>query len=232
MAYSYSTLDTASRRIRLIKLQPGDWDDDIRCDVFQASLDTQPQYTALSYAWGNQNISKPLLIYCNGISFAVSENLYVALRRLRCPDDPLVLWIDAICINQIDELERTHQVSMMRSIYMKSIETLIWLGDQKAHDDMGNLKRIDLFEPMVWYGNARDSKRLSRYDTGSHIDKLYLARKHDVYGAFCLISLLSQGVPIQDIAFLECDQTRDRVFAAMAMFMQLPWVSLSFCSSS
>ncbi|KAM6513796.1 hypothetical protein FALCPG4_015009 [Fusarium falciforme] len=38
------------------------------------------------------------------------------------------LWIDALCINQNDERERSQQVSMMDEIYSRASRVLIWLG--------------------------------------------------------------------------------------------------------
>lgn len=38
------------------------------------------------------------------------------------------LWIDSICIDQLDTPERSSQVALMRDIYSRSIRTLVWLG--------------------------------------------------------------------------------------------------------
>jgi hypothetical protein len=46
-----------------------------------------------------------------------------------------VLWIDAICINQADIVERGHQVQMMGDIYRQRDEALIWLGDHDENID-------------------------------------------------------------------------------------------------
>lgn len=45
---------------------------------------------------------------------------------------PLLLWVDAICINQEDVPERNHQVALMSRIYSQSKTTLIWIGDKDA----------------------------------------------------------------------------------------------------
>jgi hypothetical protein len=39
-----------------------------------------------------------------------------------------MLWVDAICINQLDTVEKGHQVSRMGQIYAKSSAVLAWLG--------------------------------------------------------------------------------------------------------
>ena len=63
----------------------------------------------------------------------VTQNLYVALRHIR-PDllsnveDGALLWIDAICINQTDEDEKSWQVQQMLYIYRNALNPLVWLG--------------------------------------------------------------------------------------------------------
>jgi len=39
-----------------------------------------------------------------------------------------VLWIDAICINQEDVDEKSHQVAMMGDLYSRCLTVYIWLG--------------------------------------------------------------------------------------------------------
>jgi hypothetical protein len=38
------------------------------------------------------------------------------------------LWVDAICINQQDKVEKTAQVSRMHEIYSAASNVCIWLG--------------------------------------------------------------------------------------------------------
>ena len=69
---------------------------------------------------------------CNGKILLISTNLYNALRRLR---DKLVkyLWIDRVCIDQSNFLERTEQVQLMGSIYSKARMVVVWLGEEDSH---------------------------------------------------------------------------------------------------
>jgi hypothetical protein len=59
----------------------------------------------------------------------VTKNCELALRYLRKENSNRVLWVDAICINQKDNNERGHQVGMMRNVYSKATEVLVWLGE-------------------------------------------------------------------------------------------------------
>ena len=46
------------------------------------------------------------------------------------PGTPRRLWIDAICINQEDFLERNQQIRLMCSIYSRCKRLLVWLGSE------------------------------------------------------------------------------------------------------
>ncbi len=60
--------------------------------------------------------------------FWIRPNLHAALLQLRHPTEETKLWIDAICINQEDSVEKTAQVSRMHQIYSNAENVCIWLG--------------------------------------------------------------------------------------------------------
>jgi hypothetical protein len=66
-------------------------------------------------------------------SIKLGKNLATALNHLRYQDKTRVLWVDAICINQSDDVERSTQVLRMSSIYQDCSRVVIWLGPEK-HD--------------------------------------------------------------------------------------------------
>jgi hypothetical protein len=69
-------------------------------------------YEALSYRWGDPLDTQPIV--CEGKRFNATTNLYLALHRLRYEaEEPRRIWIDAICINQMDVAERNQQVALM-----------------------------------------------------------------------------------------------------------------------
>ena len=138
--YQYSPLDPRQRQIRLIQLEPGAWPDGIRCSIHTISFDGQPVYDALSYVWGDPNNRKPIQL--NGHSFEVTENLWIVLRRLRDHGIRRELWIDAICINQSDNEEKSQQVSMMRDIYGGCQEAIIWLGEDPDVAETGSKSMV------------------------------------------------------------------------------------------
>jgi len=119
---------------------------DIRCTFALASLDENPDYEALSYVWGDDTTGFRVTV--DGSPFFVTPNLYSALRHLRLEDRDRVLWIDALCINQADDAERTHQVSCMGDIYREASSVIVWLGEESASSEIA----MDFLE--LW---SRDS---------------------------------------------------------------------------
>lgn len=59
---------------------------------------------------------------------SVTVNLYEALLALREQHLPRALWVDAICINQRDDLEKQEQMRFMADIYGKANRVVVWLG--------------------------------------------------------------------------------------------------------
>lgn len=99
----------------------------IRCKLRVVDLADSPHFTALSYVWGDATIQET--IWCGDTPVRVTRNAWQALRHLRNKSAPLSIWIDAVCINQMDEDEKMRQISLMRSIYSSAIYVFIWLGE-------------------------------------------------------------------------------------------------------
>jgi hypothetical protein len=91
------------------------------------SIHSPPTYESLSYVWGD--IRHCVDIRIDGFNFPVTRNLYEALKHLVLEDAVRVVWVDAICINQNDLHERSHQVSQMRYIYQNAISVSAFLGN-------------------------------------------------------------------------------------------------------
>jgi hypothetical protein len=128
--YTYEPLDNSNFSIRLISLAPAaDFSSDIHCNIYQVSLDSNPEYEAVSYAWGNPNICEA--IFLDGFPFSVTVNLVSALRHLRLKDEARVLWVDALSIDQSNLQERGQQVSFMAKIYSMAKCDALWLGEDE-----------------------------------------------------------------------------------------------------
>lgn len=123
--YQHKELHEA-QEIRLLVLVPGKDSDEICCKLEHAILSDNPEFEALSYAWGDPSITRTIL--CEGGTLQVTENLFQALRHLRHEDRERCLWADAICIDQCDDLEKNHQLPLMGRIYSGAWRTVIWIG--------------------------------------------------------------------------------------------------------
>ena len=123
----YQRLDNSQNLTRLLHLHPAiDPEDEIKCQFAIVSLDDDPQYEALSYVWGDIKNMRAVIV--DGHHVSITSNLHSALVHLRLPNQERVLWVDALCINQVDLDERTHQVSRMGSIYGQASRVVVWLG--------------------------------------------------------------------------------------------------------
>ena len=130
--YRSLPLPPRSRSIRVMDVHgssPADYDGGpIPTSLRVADLDQQPDFTALSYVWGPKATGAHL-IACNGITLAVTESCYTALKHLKRKLAAFTIWIDAICINQKNDTERSHQVTLMGNIYSRASTVYVWLGE-------------------------------------------------------------------------------------------------------
>ncbi|KAI1076592.1 heterokaryon incompatibility protein-domain-containing protein [Whalleya microplaca] len=123
--FSLHPLRQDKDEIRLIVLEPGASKDPIRCTMKVVSLKKQHKYEALSYHWGQK--SGPNIIVDENL-IKIQANLFEALLTLRSVEFNRVLWIDALCINQRDDNEKSWQVGLMGDIYQNSTKTTLFVG--------------------------------------------------------------------------------------------------------
>ena len=127
--YQYDKLNpNGEYPFRLLAVQPGETSKvGCRLSEFELHSAARPRYKALSYTWGTESPSK--CIHVDGQAFPVRRNLWTFLRRFQLQRQPVLIWIDAICINQNDVKERNQQVRIMDHIYVEAEEVIAWLGD-------------------------------------------------------------------------------------------------------
>jgi Heterokaryon incompatibility protein (HET) len=98
-----------------------------QCSLRQVSLEECfVEYIALSYRWETGTL--PQTIELEGRALEITGNLFQALKQLHKIDQRPV-WVDAICINQEDDVEKARQIGRMMDIYSKASWTGIWLGE-------------------------------------------------------------------------------------------------------
>ncbi|RYO20565.1 hypothetical protein AA0111_g10058 [Alternaria arborescens] len=152
----YDTLPDASDNLRLLIVHAGGVSEPIRCTLRTVSFRDKPSYEALSYTWGDTPTTESIEV--DGFDIQVTANLEQALRHLRDVEIDITLWVDAVCINQSDSAEKSHQVAFMGKIYRDCAQVRIWLGCdsskcgitqssfQPSDSADGNSGTVDLFE--------------------------------------------------------------------------------------
>lgn len=148
--YTYTDLNTADH-FRLLELLPGTDSSALQCNIQSYRLDafTLPPYRALSYSGIDSQyenlvvagqkvlIDSPLRqsyefrhpLLCEGRKLLITTSLRDALRRIRHARLPVKLWVDAVCINQENVIERSSHARMIPRIYRRATNVIAWLGE-------------------------------------------------------------------------------------------------------
>lgn len=122
----------SSTNFRLLCLARTSASSDLEGKLLEQTIGDALPYDCLSYVWGNPAFQD--FINLSGVRFPITPTLDCALRgiRGRINDDVpfALLWVDAICINQLDLLERNQQVGRMCDIYRNAEQVIAHLGDE------------------------------------------------------------------------------------------------------
>lgn len=114
-------------------------------------------FWTLSYAWGPMENPKEILV--NDMPFHVTANLHAALTEFRSlhknsnDKDPVpLLWVDSICLNQADKLEKSMEIPRIRLIYSQCKRVLAWLGPVRPDEDEAVselVAKMDYFDSLA-----------------------------------------------------------------------------------
>ncbi|KAK5709981.1 hypothetical protein LTR17_019310 [Elasticomyces elasticus] len=128
-------------QIRILRLHPAAAPEaSIKGDLLQADLadGSDPTlsingdlfaFEAISYAWGSPSAFTDSIL-CNDLLVHLAPTLGAALRCFRLLDRERYLWVDFLCVNQLDTAEKNVQVANMFDIYRRAQQVLAWLGDE------------------------------------------------------------------------------------------------------
>lgn len=145
--YHHEPLHEPTRRIRLLSIHAGNWDDDMCCNIEIHEFSTAPTYQAISYTWGAETPVHTIQL-C-GKKFGVRHNCLYALKQARLLGRKCCLvWVDSICINQEDMAEKASQVSIMGDIFQQAQSVLACVG---AATDDSTL----LFDTVIEFARIR-----------------------------------------------------------------------------
>jgi hypothetical protein len=129
-AYTHRALDSDS--IRLLYLLPGDTADQLQGVIINVPYTSAGAYRALSYVWGTDRRMQDL-ITPDGV-LRITFSLSKALRGLRHKNKAIMLWVDAICINQKDNKEKAQQIRRLPEIFQTATSTYAFLDDENGID--------------------------------------------------------------------------------------------------
>jgi hypothetical protein len=120
--------------IRLLQLkapEPRELENEVYCTMIVSDIPEKGRvgnFAALSYVWGHSSDQGTMV--CNGQRVQIRRSLFEVLRRLRARlqmSEELLLWVDALCIDQRNRLEKEAQVGIMHEIYGAASEVIVWL---------------------------------------------------------------------------------------------------------
>lgn len=131
---AYKDLDRGS--IRLLRLLPGEDGQRVCCEISEHPLTDVLSYNAISYAWGAGPPQHHIMV--SGHDFAVRKNIWRFLCQARKSTKmrDRLFWIDALCIDQSNNAERTHQVGLMAEIFSRANRVIVWLGPSYGDSDV------------------------------------------------------------------------------------------------
>lgn len=150
--YRYLPLDT--QYIRLLRISPSS--DKLRLYGVLKSLPLETikaatlEFQALSYAWAHDD-EHDYIFLSDALSgtlddhkdhttnstiaqetphrIKIHKHLANALKRIREPNAYTWIWVDALCIDQKNEQEKSHQIPKMPDIYANAWNVIVWLGE-------------------------------------------------------------------------------------------------------
>ena len=140
--YPAARLPSASTHIRLLHISPSGHHDleahraaPLICHCSVADISSPAPYKALSYTGGDVSRPWPCWVTLGGIQLPVTLSLDTAMRYLRHSTEAMPVWIDQLCINQANNVEKSDQILLMAQIYGKAEEVLAWLGPEADDSD-------------------------------------------------------------------------------------------------
>lgn len=145
--------------------------------------DSLPKPHSIIRDLGDASIQKKP-IFLQKHRFYVTQNLESALRHLRHQGSQRTMWIDALCINQNNDAEKTEQVKQMQFIYARTSHLVVWIGEASEDSDLGmqTVRQLggELKESSNWDVNLANVSLIknSPQDTVNSDPKPWVAANH------------------------------------------------------
>jgi hypothetical protein len=155
-----STLDEGSFRVACLTAGSNP-SDPMHLDLETYELDNCPEYEAVSYTWGGEGSdssnSQPVYIGPYWDVLPQTRNCLEMLRFLRPARGFRLVWVDAVCINQLNVPELSTQVANMGRTYSDCSQVIVYLGPDIAprlpsgrHPRRRKLQDLGIFSASEW----------------------------------------------------------------------------------
>ncbi|CAM1506211.1 Fc.00g058520.m01.CDS01 [Cosmosporella sp. VM-42] len=128
------------------------------------------EYAALSYVWGD-GIDQ-CRVSINGVAVSIFRNLYEALHQLLRQRVKSWLWIDAICINQQDDEEKSWQVNDMRAVFEEAQLVYYCLGPSANDSDF-------VMDQLKWFGREACEARILEFS--EHVYQMHIGDPQGIH---------------------------------------------------
>lgn len=169
-SYAYRSLSTYDKEIRVLYLNsrptPGK---PLNYRVQHVSITALPRpvFNAISYTWGEPSDTVDVVLdhqICRIPRCAESALRGTSsVAHQHVPSEVLVpVWIDAVCINQDDEHEKSRQLALMESVYTRAYTVMVWLGEEHGDDTAAAFRSIKMFELHIQTPDAHGFKDLEK----------------------------------------------------------------------
>ncbi|KAK5684820.1 hypothetical protein LTS10_002895 [Elasticomyces elasticus] len=142
ITYAYSALEPGEIRVLEVDRIEGE----IECRLVHTRLSEAEHYDAISYTWGGDEPAHDLIV--EGCLLTVGTNAFEMLQDRATSEETRRLWLDCICINQVDLREKEVQIPLMPKIYEGANRTIVFLNNEPDAEQVLSLL-LDL-EDRPW----------------------------------------------------------------------------------
>lgn len=204
--FFHDALPDSTSHMRLLKVLEAESGVPIRCELTSWSIEAVPPYYAISYTWGDELHTSRIIV--NDRRATVRYNCEYVLRQAHAASRGQYFWIDALCIDQKSQQEKTHQVAMMGNLYEKASHVFACVG-QHTDDSEFLITTIDKHSGLL-----------------SRIHKTIVNMDHQ-YSRFWTID---NPIPTKRLLSLRCyfvmrTEIRKRLIDAVIAFMRRSYFS-------
>ena len=202
--------------IRVVLLYPRFGFGKICCSLLQGPYMRLLFYEAISYNWGTMDTTEEVLV--DGCRKMVTKSVYEILTSSSSLFLPKLLWIDALCIDQNNDAEKSQQVPMMRRIYRSAIFTTVFLGQSPLPGNQGVAGRSTM--PFRYDGLHPADEQTQTYFKDAQLtfdllQEFHVHQRNALRGNDMTAYQMFEGLNIV--------KSKRRQWAALLKMLQHPW---------